>query len=187
MTIGVTGGIGSGKSTVAALFGEWGADVIDVDRLGWEVLEDKESEVVKEFGSEIVVSGKIDRKKLGRQIFADPGKREKLDSIIHPPLIRKLRNRIDSINSKWLVVDCALIYEWKIEGWFDRVVLVTSSYDNKIGRLTNSGLTEEEARNRIRSQLPDEAKGPDVVIENDGDLGALRESVRGLWEKIVPS
>lgn len=194
LVIGVTGGIASGKSTVVSFFKEWSADVIDVDKLGWEVLENKRKEVIKVFGKELLIKKSsaevyprqtIDRKKIGKLIFAAPNKKRKLDLIIHPLLIKKLKEYINSTNSKYLVVDCALIYEWEIEGWFDKIILVTSSYENKLHRLLNSGYNKEEAENRIRAQLPDEAKTPDWVIKNDSDLIALKERAKELWNKIT--
>lgn len=204
MVIGVTGGIASGKSTVVSFFKEWGADVIDVDKLGWEILENKQKEVIKTFGKEILIKKSsaeasplraqaqkvyprqtIDRKKLGKLIFVSHEKRRKLDSIVHPTLIKELEKRINSMNSKYLVVDCALIYEWKIEGWFNKIILVTSSYENKLNRLLNSGYTKEEAKNRISAQLPDEAKNPDWVIKNDSSLKTLKEDTKEVWNELI--
>lgn len=186
MVIGVSGGIASGKSTVVSFFKEWGAYVIDVDKLGWQVLESKQKEVVKEFGNEMLVDGKINRKKLGQLVFADPDKKSKLDALIHPPLIEELkqelaRHKIHQI----VVVDCALIYEWGIENWFDKIILVTSSYKNKLIRLLNLGYTKKEAENRIRAQLPDKVKTPDWSIKNNGSLVALRAKAKTIWKTIL--
>ena len=182
MIIGVTGGIGSGKSTVVEFFKEWGASVVEVDKLGWKILESKQKEVVEEFGTEILTDGKIDRKRLGRLVFASPDNVCKFNSIVHPPLITKLKYCLTHhLSSNLLIVDCALIYEWKIENWFDKIILVTSSYENKMQRLLKSGYTKEEASNRIHAQLPDEVKIADWVIENNNSLQTLREKAKAVW------
>ena len=214
MIIGVTGGIGSGKSTVVGFFKEWGALVIEVDKLGWEILESKQKEMVKEFGNEILTDGKevqpqevqpqIDRKRLGKLVFSSPDNICKFNSIVHPPLIKELKNQISNLKIQvsgsaeevqpqkvpTIVVDCALIYEWKevqpqIEKWFDKIILVTSSYENKMQRLLKSGYTEEEASNRIHAQLPDEVKPADWVIENNNSLETLRDKAKAVWELLL--
>lgn len=187
MVIGVTGGIASGKSTIASFFKQWGAKVIDVDKLGWKILESKQKEVVEEFSKEILSDGKIDRKKLGHLVFECPDKKIKLDALIHPPLIKELKNQVTTYKSRVanLVVDCALIYEWKIGSWFDKIILVTSSYENKVKRLLDSGYSRKEAKNRIQAQLPDEVKKADWVIKNDADLKSLRKTAKEVWNEII--
>ncbi|MBI4722723.1 MAG: dephospho-CoA kinase [Candidatus Stahlbacteria bacterium] len=192
MIIGITGGIGSGKSTVVGFFKEWGQkSVIEVDKLGWKILESKQKEIVEEFGDEILTNSKevqpqevqpqIDRKRLGQLIFASPDKIRKFNAIVHPPLIAELDRCIHAVHNL-VVVDCALIYEWKIENWFDKIILVTSSYENKMQRLLESGYTKEEVMNRIHAQLPDEVKIADWVIENNNSLQTLRDKVKSIWE-----
>lgn len=193
MVIGVTGGIASGKSTVVSFFKEWGAEVINVDKLGWQVLESNQQKVVNMFGNEILRDGrrfnlKIDRKKLGKLVFADPDKKSKFDALIHPSLIKELRKQVSSIKhqvSSLVVVDCALIYEWGIEDWFDKIILVTASYETKLTRLLKLGYTKEEAENRIQAQLPDEARPADWVIKNDADLDSLRKRAETIWKTIL--
>ncbi len=190
MLIGVTGGIGSGKSTVVSFFEKWGAQVINVDKLGWIVLEKKQEEIRKAFGNTIFKGDKIDRKKLGRIIFENDKKKEILNSIVHPPLIRKLKKQLVTHNPQLttpLIVDCALIYEWDIKSWFDKTILVTSDYGNKIQRLINSGYTQEEAKNRIHAQLPDSEKIADWTIENNNDFRALEQTAKKIWNKIITS
>jgi dephospho-CoA kinase len=185
LVIGVTGGIASGKSTIVSLLKRWGADVIDVDKLGWKILEEKQDEIVKEFGKEILRGEKIDRKKLGKLVFSDSALKKKLDSNIHPPLLRELKNLINSSKSKYLVVDCALIYEWGIEDWFNKIILVTATYKNKIARLLKLGYTREEAKNRIKAQLPDKSKTPTWIIKNDSDFKTLKQRTKKIWDKII--
>ena len=196
MIIGVTGGIGSGKSTVAGFFEKWGASVIDVDKLGWRVLEEKQQEIKKVFGDKIfqvhriLRNGKIDRKKLGRIVFENPEKKKIFDSIVHPPLIKELEKQLLTLNSQLstlVFVDCALIYEWRINNWFDKIILVTSDYPKKLQRLMNSGYTQKEAEDRIHSQLPDseKKKTADWIIENNSNLRTLGQNAKRIWDSIV--
>ena len=119
MIIGITGGIGTGKSTVAHLLKKKGATVIDADGIGWEILDQKKDQLVKVFGHQILnKDNQVDRKKLGKIVFKDHNKRIALEKIVHPLLLRELKKHIAKENSKSLVVDCALIYEWGIQNWF---------------------------------------------------------------------
>ncbi len=202
MIIGVTGGIGSGKSTVAGFFEKWGAGVIDVDKLGWRVLDEKQQEIKKVFGDkvfqvhrsqtrfEILRNGKIDRKKLGKIVFENPEKKKIFDLIVHPPLIKELKSQLSTLNSQLstpVFVDCALIYEWRINNWFDKIILVTSDYPKKLQRLMNSGCTQKEAEDRIHAQLPDseKKKTADWIIENNSNLRTLEQNAKRIWDSIV--
>lgn len=100
MVIGITGGIGSGKSTVAGFFEKWGANVIDVDKLGWRVLDEKQQEIKKVFGDKVFQDERIDRKKLGKIVFKSAEKKKIFDSIVHPPLIKELEKQISSLKSQ---------------------------------------------------------------------------------------
>ena len=208
MIIGITGGIGSGKSTVVSFFKKWGAQVINVDKLGWSVLEEKQQEIKKAFGRQIFNGVKVNRRELGRIVFADPTKKRMLDSIIHPSLIKELKKQVASYKllkpgrcddviastlsqlrgeslSTLVVVDCALIYEWRIESWFDKIILVTSDYKNKLQRLISSGYTQKEAKDRIQVQLPDWEKTADWIIENNSDFKILEQNAKKIWNSIV--
>ena len=206
MVIGLTGGIGAGKSTVASFFKEWGATIIDVDKLGSHILEQKRNEVIDAFGEDILSSSRpfakrreIDRKKLGKIVFSNLENKRLFDSIIHPPLILELKKQIESFRVKsfssipqscgvkrlTLVVDCALIYEWSIEGWFHKVILVKADYNKKLDRLLSMGYTQEEAKSRIEAQLSDNKKRADFVIENNGNLEILMKSAKVVWDKII--
>ena len=188
MIIGVTGGIGAGKSVIVSFFKSWGANVIDVDKLGWTVLDEKKNEVVKAFGRRMLVKSKIDRKELGKIVFDSAQNKRLLDSIIHPQLLKRLKVEIEQAQSsdpRPLVVDCALIYEWKIESWFNKIILVKADYDKKLARLVKMGYELEEARARIEAQLPDDKKKADFVIENNENLQALEVWAHEIWKCIV--
>ncbi|MDI6840399.1 MAG: dephospho-CoA kinase [bacterium] len=206
MVIGVTGGIGAGKSTVVSFIievnrGIIDVAVIDVDRMGWNVLEQKKDELVEAFGSSIidVDRDKVDRKKLSTLVFGNRNKMRLLESIVHPPLLFELKKQIESfrtsiieVNRKVLIVDCALVYEWQIESWFDKVILVKANYETKLARLLKMGYTRKEADIRIKSQLLDNVRtrhgvSLPIVIENNGSLETLCKETKKVWSKIVVS
>jgi dephospho-CoA kinase len=185
MVIGITGGIGAGKSTVASLFEKKGATVIDADKIGWEILDQKKEQLVTVFGEQILnKSNQIDRKKLGKIVFKNHNKRELLENVVRPLLLRELQSRIDKNNSKSIVVDCALIYEWGIQNWFDFTILVKSNFETRVRRLKGKGYSLDEMERRMGAQLPDGEKKASFLIENEGSLARLRSQVDQIWEKI---
>ncbi len=192
--VGVTGGVAAGKTTVGRLFGEWGAKLIEADAIGWELLREKEirGRLIETFGREILNrEGDIERKKLGRIVFASQGAREKLNSIVHPRLLKRLRQTIRRVRKTdfngVLVVVAALIPEWGIRDWFDKLVVVICSEEVAAERLMKQGFSQEETRERITAQLPAEekVKGADFVLDNSGDLGKLREETRTVWDELT--
>lgn len=185
MIIGITGGIGVGKSTVANLLKEKGTTVIDADKIGWEILNQKKEQLVEVFGRQILnKANQIDRKKLGKIVFEDHNKRKTLESLVHPLLLRELKKRIAKEGSKLIVVDCALIYEWGIQDWFDFIILVKSNLKTRVERLKEKGYSLEEIKRRMKAQLPNCEKSASFVIENEGSLARLRLRVEQIWEKI---
>jgi len=193
--IGLTGGIGTGKTLVSNLLREQGAVIIDADKVGHEAyLPHTEAweEVVKAFGRDILQpSGEIDRKKLGAIVFNDPKALEKLNSIMHPRMYRMMEKRIQELREQGVedvVVEAALLIEAHWTPLVDEVWVVTSPEEVVIQRIqSRNNLPEEAIRSRIRSQMPQEerVRHADVVIENDGDLGQLREKVQALWRSRV--
>lgn len=185
MVIGITGGIGTGKSTVASLFKEKGATVIDADRIGWEILAQKKEKLVTVFGEQVLNKfNQIDRKKLGKIVFKNHNKRKVLENLVHPLLLRELQLLIDKDNSKSIVVDCALIYEWGIQNWFDFTILVKSNFETRVKRLKGKGYSLDEIERRTGAQLPDCEKKASFFIKNEGSLARLRSQVDQIWEKI---
>ena len=195
LVIGLTGGIGTGKSEVSHILQELGAVVIDADRVGHEAYKPRSEiwrAVVHSFGKEILgPSGEIDRKKLGNIIFRDQSARETLNSIMHSKMADIIGEQIDHYRQEGnevVVVEAALLME---AGWSSLVgeIWVTSSSEEEIvQRLRDrDGLSEEQIRDRIRSQLPFEERATQayVVVENSGDKGELREKVESLWSSRV--
>lgn len=195
MIIGITGGIASGKTEVANVFQKNGAKIISGDDIGKEVVEKNPSvlkKLVKMFGKGILNSkGRLNRRKLGEIAFASEKNKEKLNRIIHPYLLRKLRHRITKFRKarksrKILVVDAALIVEWKLYKELDSLVLVTSSLEKRLERLKKLRFSKNEALNRIKRQLTDSQRRryTDFVIRNNGSLKELKNKALAMWKRV---
>lgn len=197
--IGLTGGIASGKSTVASILVSLGIDVIDADKIAREVVEPGKPawvQIRREFGSEVLLSdGQLNRPALGRIVFNDHDKRRRLNRITHPEIHKEMffqSLKFFLKGRQFVVVDVPLLYETKTMLRFVRkVIVVKCSPAQQVERLMlRNGFTEDEARKRIESQLPLEQKCglADYVIDNTGDPDALRAQVedvvrqlRGSW------
>lgn len=191
---GLTGGIGTGKSTVARMLREEGIEVVDADSIAHEITAKGKpafEEIVRAFGIGILLpDGGIDRKKLGAIVFADPGKRAFLEAITHPAIAREIAEAIGKLESEGrdiAIVEAALIYEAGRKGRFEKVIAVRCDMEKQVYRLmARDSISKEEAELRISSQMdPDEkARASDIVIDNSGDIDATRAQVRALVEKI---
>ena len=195
MTVGVTGGIGSGKSTVCRRLQEEGAFLIEADEVGREVVvaEAVLRELVSEFGSDILDGkGWLDRAELGRRAFSDRSATDRLNRIVWPQLGRlleeKVRNALCENSSRTVVVDAALLFEWgDPRSLCDVMVVVTASKELRMRRtMDRLGLSDEEVTDRMASQIPEESKvrAADFVIVNDGSREELERSVMDVWSKI---
>ena len=192
--IGLTGGIGSGKSAVAGLLKELGAAVINMDELGHEALRpggEARETVVKEFGTGIVTaSGDIDRAELGRFVFGNPQALERLNRTMQPAMDSLLMARLDEYRQRGVkvaVVEAAALLEVGRAAWVDEVWVVTAPEAAVLKRLSGRpGLSRRAARARMRAQLSDEEriKRANVVIANDGTLDELKAKVADLWQKV---
>ncbi|MEE9325506.1 MAG: dephospho-CoA kinase [Dehalococcoidia bacterium] len=195
IVIGLTGGIGSGKTTVSQILSNMGAVVLDADKIGHELYSPHTETwhlVVGAFGEDILQpSGEIDRRKLGKVVFSDPRALARLNRIMHPRMYDIVKEKIEDEGrkgTKVMVVEAAILLEAHWTPLVDQVWVVQAPEDVVIQRLRDkNGFSEEQARNRIRSQLsPQErAKQADVIINNDGDLSAVRSNVEALWEKHI--
>jgi len=192
LLVGLTGGIGTGKSTVAAMLAARGAVVIDADRLAREVVEPGEptlARIVQEFGPEVLgPDGRLDRKALGALVFADPARRRRLEALTHPPIRARLDARLEALARAGfrgvVVVDAPLLVESGLHRAMDRLVVVTADEATQLARLmARDGLDRAEALRRIRSQMPLAAKArlADHVIDNSGDRAATEAQVERLW------
>ncbi|MDP3024525.1 MAG: dephospho-CoA kinase [candidate division Zixibacteria bacterium] len=193
--IGITGGIGSGKTEVAKVFKKSGAKIISGDEIGKEVVERNRfvlKKLVKMFGEGILSSNKeLNRRKLGGIAFSSIENRDKLNTIVHPYLLSNLKKQIKAHRKKGpgiVIVDAALIIEWGLQKELDYLILVESSFQNRIKRLKEySGYSQKEAINRIKAQIKDRTRREyaDYVIRNDKDLKELKRKVLFLWERLI--
>ncbi|MBI4339829.1 MAG: dephospho-CoA kinase [Chloroflexi bacterium] len=193
--VGLTGGIGSGKSEVTRKLRELGAEVIDADLVGHQAyLPQTETwqAVVNAFGQGILQpTGEIDRRKLGSIVFSDPKELARLNAIMHPRMFRMIQGQLDELRAKGVqvaVVEAAILIEANWTPLVDEVWVTTASEDVVVQRVhQRSNLPEEEVRRRIRSQLSnhERAKHATVVIENNGGMEELRCEVQHLWESRV--
>ena len=195
IVIGLTGGIGTGKSEVARIFQELGAVLINADQIGHQAYTPHSEiwqEVVKAFGEEILQpNGEIDRKKLGSIVFADPDQLTRLNQIMHPRMARIVAQQVQELREQGadvVVVEAALLFE---AGWDSLVGEVWSTESPEylvIKRLqSRSGLSQEEAKKRIDSQMSAEERKSrsQVVVDNSGDLVELDRVVRSIWDRRV--
>jgi dephospho-CoA kinase len=192
--IGLTGGIGSGKSTVAQLLAGLGAEVIDADKVAHEVFQpDTEGwrALVDAYGEEIVApAGEIDRKKLGAIVFNNPEALAQLNGIIHPQAYKLVKSRLDKLRDEGVeivILEVILLVEAGWDHLADEIWVTVASEDTVVKRLKETrGLSREEALARIHSQTPnsERIKNADVVIENDGSPEELEVKVKELWGKI---
>jgi len=192
MIVGLTGGIGSGKTTVAALFAQKGAFVIDTDVIAREVVAAPSpllAGIRREFGDAVIGSdGQIDRPALARIIFADEQKRLRLNQLVHPEILKRVLGAIGTQSpSTVIVVVVPLLFESEFESNCDRVVAVIAQPDLRRQRIAErDGLTGTEIEARMRAQLPEteHERRADIVVRNDGNLTALGREVDKAWEKI---
>lgn len=193
MRVGLTGGIGSGKSEVARLLARRGAVVIDSDRLAREVVAPRTpglAAVVAAFGEEFLNDdGSLARDRLATLVFADPEALARLNAIVHPLVARATAERLAGLPPDAVVVhDVPLLVETGMSGLFDVVVVVDAPRETQLDRLvTRRGMTIQDAEARIAAQATREQRlaAADRVIRNDGSLAELEEQVDALWRDLT--
>lgn len=194
--IGLTGGIGCGKSTAAKILRELGAEVLDADVIGHQVYRQGTSgfrALVAEFGPEIVgQDGEVDRKRLGAIVFSDPARLEQLNHIVHPLIRSAIESRIEQGRREGrapaTVVEAAILLEAGWRDLVDEVWVVSSGRDQVVERLEEQrGLSRSATQARIAQQMSDADRraAGDVVIENGDSIADLRRQVEALWDERV--
>lgn len=194
-TVGLTGGIATGKSTVARFLARLGAAVLDADQVVRELQRPGTKvyrAILQAFGPGILQSdGTIDRKRLGEMVFQDEGARRRLEAIVHPALVAAIKERLRVFEAQGVelcVVELPLLIEAGAQGRFDWVVVVTAPEEVQVSRLmADRGLTREEALARIQSQMPLQEKvgAADFVIENAGDLQEMERRVQEVYRALL--
>ncbi len=196
LRVGLTGGIASGKTTVAGFLAEWGALVLDADRIAHEMIRkggEAHAEVVARFGGEILDSeGDVDRKRLGAIVFGDPAALADLNAIVHPRILPEVERRIGLYllrgHATIAVLEAALLVETGLYRKLDRLVVVRCSRDAQIARLAaRHGMAPGDAVRRIEAQAPLEAKleVADYAIDTDTTLRETRERTARVYAGLV--
>jgi len=195
ITIGITGGIGSGKSTASQILGELGAEVIDADKVGHQIYLPETPawrEIVATFGAGVLAPDRtIDRTKLGPIVFSDPEALQKLNAIAHGKIFSYIQGQIDYMRDKQatrvVAVEAAILLEAGWRSLVDQLWVVVAEVDVVIARLkAYKHFTEEQARARIAAQLSNAERiaQADQVIWNNTDLSALRQAVEATWQRL---
>jgi dephospho-CoA kinase len=191
LVIGVTGSMGSGKSTVARMLKGPDSEIIDADRIGHQLIrpgKDAYKRVVSLFGRRILRFGAIDRRKLGELVFADKALLKKLEAILHPRIIAAIRRGIALSRKRLIIVDAPLLLEAAGRLKIDRLVVVKCGRRAQLERLAKrGGPSRAEAVRRIKAQIPLRRKlaRADFIIDNNGAISETRkqvEKVRRLWK-----
>jgi dephospho-CoA kinase len=193
--VGLTGGMGSGKSTVSQIMAELGAVIIDADKVGHEAYQANTKtwqDVVAAFGKQVVAQdGSIDRKKLGAIVFGNPGQLERLNRIVHPRMFEMMKERIEQHRRqeiKVVVLDAAILFEANWTPLVDMIWVVIASEPVVVARaVARTGLLEDQIRARLHSQMSNEdrIKRAHKVIRNDGTIDELRVQVVNLWKQLI--
>lgn len=191
LVVGLTGGIGAGKSTVAECFSRLGAIVIDADQLARIAIErgsDGFSDVILRFGEEIILNGDIDRKKLAEIVFSNESLRKELEAIIHPRVQALFAQAVADLEiDEILIYEIPLLVETGAAEKFDYVITVEADIEIRKARLLKKGLYISQIEKRIASQASEAARTSiaDSVIRNEGDEDSLLRQVENLWESVL--
>ena len=194
--VGLTGGIGAGKTTVGRMFVELGCHLIDADTIVHELFTPGEAvhrAVVDAFGDRVLASdGTIDRAALGEIVFHDPAVRERLNSLVHPAVIQRQKQWLDELASREPsaigIVEAALMIEAGTYKNYDKLIVVVCSPEEQRRRLRGRlGLSEDQIEARISAQMPmeEKAKFADFVIDNSGSLDVTKTQAQEIWRKLA--
>ena len=196
LKVGLTGGIGSGKSELSRFFTKWGAYVFDADKEAKIIIDTNESvqkEIIAEFDTNILnAENKIDRKKLARIAFQDKGHQLRLNSIMHPYVYQEIDKQFDNVSSakkhKICAVDAALIYESGAHTHMDFVIIITSLLRFRAERAIGRGnMTREDFMKRVDLQWTDEDRAhmADFIISNNNSLEGLKKDARKIFDELI--
>jgi dephospho-CoA kinase len=192
LIIGLTGGIGSGKSTVADYFTQEGVPVIDADRLARELVAPGSpalDEIAAEFGSSILLpDGRLDRPRLRRRVFADPSERRRLEAILHPRIYAEMRRRTQALRAPYCIWVIPLLLETAETSLVDRVLVVDAEESRQAERvLAREGMDKETFKAILRNQVSrtERLRAADDVIVNNADLGHLQRQVTALHHRYL--
>ena len=189
--IGLTGNIACGKSLVAEMLRELGAETIDADRVAHEIMQPGSAvldQIAQRFGGHVInQDGSLNRPELGNIVFTDPEALADLESIVHPPTVQAILDQVATSIAPVVVIDAIKLFESGLAEHCGQIWVVYCDPETQIARLMErNGLDEASARQRINAQPPQDEKiaRADVVIDNSGSIAATREQVRRAWERV---
>ena len=196
LKVGLTGGIGSGKSELSRFFKKWGAYIFDADKEAKNIIDTNDAaqrEIIAEFDTNILnIENKIDKKKLARVAFQDENHQLRLNSIMHPYVFQEIDKQFDNVSSankhKIFIVDAALIYESGADTHMDFVIVITSLLRFRAERAMGRGnMTREDFMKRVDLQWPDEDKAQlaDFIIPNNSSVEDLEKDAREIFDKLI--
>lgn len=193
VTLGVTGGLGSGKSTACKFLAEKGAYVLDADLIAKKLMETDpqiRDEIIEAFGSDVYKDGKLDTQKLAQRAFASEVDQRLLNDIVHPRVVDYFQEKVDKLRSKYelIVLDAPLIFESGFDSRLDHTLLIYTKYKIRLERALRRGnLSREDILRRIDLQMPEEDKRElaEFVIENNGAEEQLKSAVDELYDKLI--
>lgn len=195
LVAGVTGGVGSGKSTFTRMLAERGAEVIDADQIGHRALDPGTQtwhSVVDTFGEGVLAAAgmDVDRKRLGEIVFGDREKLAALNAIVHPFIMKTIADTLETLSGtdEIVILDAALIVELKLHEALDVLVVVTTKEEARKQRLSQQrGMSFDDVQKRIEAQLPIEQllEEADIVVNNDGTLEDLEKEADRVWEELL--
>ncbi|MFH1407268.1 MAG: dephospho-CoA kinase [Candidatus Omnitrophota bacterium] len=194
IVIGVTGSLGSGKSTVAGIFRGFGAHVLDADKIARRALKKSSihAKIKRHFGKTVITGKVVDRKKLAEIVFSERGKLKHLNNIVHPFVIRDIKGELAAIRARAphavVVIDAPLLIESKLHKLVDNLVVVKATAPQELHRsLRKLKITKTQAKNRIESQMPlgEKIKLADYIIDNSKTIKQTRRQAGQIWEKLA--
>ncbi|MCK9244155.1 MAG: dephospho-CoA kinase [Candidatus Marinimicrobia bacterium] len=193
VTLGVTGGLGSGKSTACKFLAEKGAYVLDADLIAKKLMETDpqiRDEIIEAFGSDVYKDGKLDTQKLAQRAFASEVDQRLLNDIVHPRVVDYFQEKVDKLRNKYelIVLDAPLIFESGFDSRLDHTLLIYTKYKIRLERALRRGnLSREDILRRIDLQMPEEDKRElaEFVIENNGAEEQLKSAVDELYDKLT--
>lgn len=192
MRVGLTGGIGAGKSTVSAFFAQLGAKIISSDKIAQQLLDrsDIQEQLIKIFGEAVVKSEITDRKYLSEQVFLDPTLRLKLEALIHPEVRKEVESAFSQVADDEIAInEVPLLFEVDLVDKYDFVISVLAEKEERLNRAQARGLSRADAVARMSVQVEDKERisKSDFIIKNDSDLDALSRQVKEVWEQLLAS
>jgi len=187
VVIGIGGNIGTGKTTVAKIFGDLGAQYISADEIGWEVLPEIKDVLQKEFGKDIMMGRKVDRQKLRELVFSDAHNLEFLNRVSHPILTKRIIEKTEEVESGIVVIDAALLFDWpEVYEIVDHAILVKARREIMLSRAKAKGISDNLFEKIVSKQNREQemmAKAS-YVIENNGTMVELKEKCQRIYKEI---